>query len=126
MSATDPASHRRFVSVVITILIVCSIGAAIEGTGCVDPRYSSCKMYAGFFSHIPFYVLGAIALSEFWHRGGVSKLRKLSKLRGAETALSKNLDLGKAWAFNFQKAAECLFIGLLTVGVIFTWIWLNS
>ncbi|WP_162939323.1 hypothetical protein [Pseudomonas sp. TMW 2.1634] len=71
-AATSPS--RRLVNAVIAILVVCSIGALIEGTGCVNIRYSSCNMFVKFFSHIPFYILGALAVSEAISWGLFSRL----------------------------------------------------
>lgn len=64
MPTTAPKPVQRLTNAVIAILIVCSIGAYIEGTGCIDIRLSSCRMFVKFYSHIPLYILGGLAISE--------------------------------------------------------------
>lgn len=73
MLQTPPPS-RRLINATIAILVVCSLGALVEGTGCNDIRLSSCRMFTSFFSHIPLYILTALAISESISWGLLSKL----------------------------------------------------
>lgn len=71
-----PSPARRLTNAAIAILVVCSLGALIEGTGCNDVRLSSCRMFTNFFSHIPLYILAALAISESISWGLLSKLTR--------------------------------------------------
>lgn len=73
MSSTPPQPTQRLANAVIAILIVCSAGALYEGTGCNDIRHS-CPIFISFISHIPAYVLGAVAFSEFISWGLLGRL----------------------------------------------------
>lgn len=83
MPAT-PLPSLRLVNVVIAILGVCSVGALIEGTGCDNVRFSSCRMFADFFSHLPLYIIAAVVLSEFVSWG------LLGRVRGFKAASAKS------------------------------------
>lgn len=76
MSAATATPTRRIANAVVAILIVCSAGALVEGTGCVNIRYSSCNMFASFFSHVPLYILTALAISESISWGLFAKLAR--------------------------------------------------
>lgn len=119
-TTTAPAPTRRLANAAIAILIVCSIGAAIEGTGCVNVRYSSCRLFAEFFSHLPFYVLGAVALSELLYWG------IFGRLRVAKENLARDVERRKKASVSGRKILEGLFITMLTVGVVSIYIWLNA
>lgn len=74
MSWNTPKPSQRLTNAILAILVICSIGAYIEGTGCIDIRISSCRMFVRFYSHIPLYVLAALALSEIVSWGLLNKL----------------------------------------------------
>ena len=76
MPTATATPTRRLANAFIAILVVCSVGALIEGTGCVNVRYSSCNMFAPFLSHIPFYILAALAISESISWGLLNKLTR--------------------------------------------------
>lgn len=76
MSTTAPKPALRLTNAVLAILVVCSIGAYIEGTGCIDIRLSNCRLFVKFYSHLPLYVLGALAISEAISWGLLSRLTR--------------------------------------------------
>ncbi|NQD53867.1 hypothetical protein HP546_00615 [Pseudomonas sp. CM25] len=77
MSAS-PMPMLRLTNATIAILVVCSLGALVEGTGCNDVRMPSCRMFTDFFSHVPFYILGAVGVSEAISWGLFRKLTRLN------------------------------------------------
>ena len=74
MLFNTPKPAQRLTNAILAILVVCSIGAYVEGTGCIDIRILSCRMFVKFYSHVPLYVLAALALSEIISWGLLSKL----------------------------------------------------
>lgn len=74
MPMATATQTRRLANAVIAILVACSLGALVEGTGCIDVRLSSCRMFTNFFSHTPLYILAALAVSESISWGLFSKI----------------------------------------------------
>jgi hypothetical protein len=121
MPACKPLPTQRLANAVIAIVVICSIGALYDGWSCDFYCGMHDLRYRKFWSHLPFYLLGAIAISEAFSWGLLRKMLPVSKVMA-----TSNLGLGKVRNVNMQRVAEGLFITGLSVAVVSIFIWLNG
>lgn len=64
MPVVQPKPAQRIANAVITILVICAVGALYDGWSCDLYCRMDNRRYREFWAHLPIYLLVAIAISE--------------------------------------------------------------